>query len=217
MVLVSPSLLSANLTNLKQEIEKLENAGVDSLHIDVMDGHFVPNLTFGPVLIKWVKKNTKLKLDVHLMITNAEDTIDSYIDAGADMLTIHYEACRHPHRLLSYIRSKGLKAGIALNPGTHEMVLEYLLTEIDLVLVMSVNPGFSGQKFIESSVCKIESIKKMFQANKKDCLIAVDGGINQNTALTCIKAGASMLVCGSYLFEHNDYEGKVQSLKKLKA
>jgi len=214
MVLVSPSLLSADFLCLEKEIKDLEAAGADLLHIDVMDGHFVPNLTFGPVIIKTIKKITKLPLDVHLMITNAEHCLDDYIHSGAAYLTIHQESVTHIHRTLAYIKSKNVKAGLALNPSTDHNVVNYLLDVLDLVLVMSVNPGFSGQTFLPTMLNKISALKNTFN-NKSNCLIAVDGGLNLQNAQKCVTAGAHMLVCGSHIFSNPNYQSVIKSLQSL--
>lgn len=215
MALVSSSLLSANFLFLQQEIKALEQAGTDFLHIDVMDGHFVPNLTFGPNLVKSIKKITNLPLDVHLMITNAEHCLDQYIDSGADYLTLHQEALYHPHRALSYIKSKNIKAGIALNPSTSPQTINYILDLLDIVLVMSVNPGFGGQNFLPSSLIKMTEIKTIINQKNHDCKIAIDGGINWQTAQKCIDNHADILVCGSYIFSHTNYKEPIQKLKML--
>ncbi len=214
MVLVSPSMLSANFLCLEKEIKDLEAAGADLLHIDVMDGHFVPNLSFGPVIIKAIKKVTKLPLDVHLMITNAENYIDEYIDSGANYLTIHQEGVTHVHRTLEYIKNKNVKAGLALNPSTDHSVVNYVLDVLDLVLVMSVNPGFSGQNFLPNMLDKISALKNIF-INKSNCLIAIDGGINLQNAQKCVNAGAGMIVCGSYIFSNPNYQSVIKSLHAL--
>ena len=214
MVLVSPSMLSANFLCLEKEIKDLEAAGADLLHIDVMDGHFVPNLSFGPVIIKAIKKVTKLPLDVHLMITNAENYIDEYIDSGASYLTIHQEGVTHIHRTLSYIKNKNVKAGLALNPSTDHTVVNYILDVLDMVLVMSVNPGFSGQNFIPSMLDKVSALKNTF-TNKSNCLIAIDGGINLQNAQKCVDAGVGMIVCGSHIFSNSNYQSVIKALQAL--
>ncbi|HXW53281.1 MAG TPA: ribulose-phosphate 3-epimerase, partial [Myxococcota bacterium] len=199
MVLIAPSILSANFLHLEQEIKAIVEAGADFIHIDVMDGHFVPNLTMGPVIIEAIKRVTSVPLDVHLMINNPSCYLESYVESGADLLTIHVESSIHLERDLALIRSRGAKAGVALNPSTHERVLDYVINEVDLVLVMSVNPGFSGQTFLPSAVKKIAQIKGMLKAaHNTKCIISVDGGINEGTAASCVKAGATCLVSGSY-------------------
>ena len=206
---ISPSILSADFSILKEEIEKITDA--DYIHIDVMDGNFVPNLTFGAKLIKDIKKYTNKPFDVHLMVNNPENYINSMVDAGADIITIHYESCIHVDRVLDTIKKNGVKAGLTLVPSTHENVLTYLLDKLDLILVMSVNPGFGGQKFIYSQLDKIKSIKKMIE--NKPIEIEVDGGINEDTAKLAIEAGADVLVAGSYVFGANNYN---EAIKKLK-
>ncbi len=210
MVKISPSILSADFSILKEEIQKLEEA--DYIHIDVMDGNFVPNLTFGPKLVKDIRKYTDKIFDVHLMVNNPENYIDSMADAGADIITIHYESCIHIDRVITRIKDKGLKAGLTLVPSTNENVLQYLLDKIDLILVMSVNPGFGGQKFLYSQLDKIRNIKKMI--GNRNIEIEVDGGINEETYKQVIEAGADVLVAGSYVFNSNDYNEAIRKLKK---
>lgn len=210
MVRISPSILSADFSILKEEIQKLEEA--DYIHIDVMDGNFVPNLTFGPKLVKDIRKYTDKIFDVHLMVNNPENYIDSMADAGADIITIHYESCIHIDRVITRIKDKGLKAGLTLVPSTNENVLQYLLDKIDLILVMSVNPGFGGQKFLYSQLDKIRNIKKMI--GNRNIEIEVDGGINEETYKQVIEAGADVLVAGSYVFNSNDYNEAIRKLKK---
>lgn len=210
MVKISPSILSADFSILKEEIQKLEEA--DYIHIDVMDGNFVPNLTFGPKLVKDIRKYTDKIFDVHLMVNNPENYIDSMVDAGADIITIHYESCIHIDRVITRIKDKGLKAGLTLVPSTNENVLQYLLDKIDLILVMSVNPGFGGQKFLYSQLDKIRNIKKMI--GNRNIEIEVDGGINEETYKQVIEAGADVLVAGSYVFNSNDYNEVIRKLKK---
>lgn len=216
MTLIAPSILSANLLSLHAEIAALEKAGADRIHIDVMDGVFVPNLTFGPVLIKALKGATTLPLDVHLMIDNPERSLDHYIQAGADILTIHAESCVHLDRALDYIKSQKVKAGVALNPATHESALEYVIDKLDQVLVMSVNPGFSGQHFLHSAINKIKAIKAMLvRSHNTQCIISVDGGINEKTATKTVVAGANCLVAGSFIFSAKDYALAIRALKSL--
>lgn len=211
MVKIAPSILSADFSILEREIKNVEQAGADYLHIDVMDGHFVPNLTFGPCLVKSIRKCTSIPFDVHLMITNPDDFIDAFIEAGADIVTVHAEAVGHLDRTLQHIKKSGKKAGVSLNPATNESVLKYVMDKLDLVLVMSVNPGFGGQKFIESQLEKIIAVKKMIGG--KNIEIEVDGGINMNTALLCREAGADVLVAGNAVFAAENYKKAIESLR----
>jgi ribulose-phosphate 3-epimerase len=214
MIIISPSILSANFLQLEQEIKAIEEAGADRIHIDVMDGVFVPNLTIGPGIIKAIKKVCQIPLDVHLMIQKPETVIDTYIDSGADYLTIHVESCIHLERALFAIKSKNIKAGVALNPSTHEYALSYVIADLDLVLVMSVNPGFSGQVFLSSVLKKISAIKNMLkECGNTKCEISVDGGINEKTARSVVKAGASCLVAGSFVFQSPDYREAIERLR----
>lgn len=213
MVLVAPSILSADFLRLGEEVDALILGGADYLHVDVMDGHFVPNLTIGPPVVKAIKERSTIPLDVHLMISNAEDTVDDYLNAGADQIIVHVEACRHSDRLIRYIKDKGARAGVSLNPDTHENAIEYLLPELDVVLVMSVNPGFSGQSFILSTVSKIKAIRKMIDTLKRPCRLSVDGGINAETRDQVVDAGATMLVAGNYILKSADYKKAIHLLK----
>jgi ribulose-phosphate 3-epimerase len=212
-MLIAPSLLSADFLNLGKEISSLEKAGADFLHIDVMDGHFVPNLTMGPPIIKAIKKATRVPLDVHLMIKNAEKYIELYTKSGADYLTIHCESVIHLDRAIEHIKACGKKAGVALNPATHESALAYIIDKVDLVLVMSVNPGFSGQKFLPSVLKKVSAIKSMLKdCGNEQCIISMDGGITDQNAGLCKKAGADMLVSGSYILS-SEYKKTIDSLR----
>jgi ribulose-phosphate 3-epimerase len=210
MVNIAPSILSADLSNLEKEIKDLEQAGADMIHIDVMDGHFVPNLTFGPTLISSIRKHTTLPFDVHLMIDQPEKYISDYASAGADFLTIHPEATLHLDRTIRTITDLGIKAGVALLPTSTTNILDYIIDEIDLILVMSVNPGFGGQNFMPNQLDKISKLAKLIK--NKDIYLSVDGGINQDTGKDCIHAGANMLVSGSYIFK-GDYKKQIESLR----
>ncbi len=211
MVKIAPSILSADFGRLSEEIVALEKAGADLIHLDIMDGNYVPNLTFGAGVVKALRPQSKLPFDVHLMVNNPDEMIPWFIAAGADIITVHAEACRHLDKTLSTIRSYGLKAGVSLNPATPENVLEYVLDKLDLVLVMSVNPGFGGQKFIESSLQKIARIKEMIAG--KEIELEVDGGINPLTAARCISAGADILVAGTSVFAGGEYARNIEALR----
>ena len=211
MVKIAPSILSADFGRLREEIVALEKAGADLIHLDIMDGNYVPNLTFGAGVVKALRPQSKLPFDVHLMVNNPDEMIPWFIAAGADIITVHAEACRHLDKTLSTIRSYGLKAGVSLNPATPENVLEYVLDKLDLVLVMSVNPGFGGQKFIESSLQKIARIKEMIAG--KEIELEVDGGINPLTAARCISAGADILVAGTSVFAGGEYARNIEALR----
>jgi ribulose-phosphate 3-epimerase len=200
-ILIAPSILSADFSDLKNEIKKVEEAGADWIHVDVMDGTFVPNITIGAPVVKCIRQITKLPLDVHLMIVDPDKHIKDFADAGADIITVHSETCTHLERTISYIKSHGCKAGVSFNPHTPVDSLKYILEIIDLVLIMTVNPGFGGQSFISSVVPKISEVKKMFQdANLTDKFIEVDGGINTKTAPIVRSAGANVLVAGNAIY-----------------
>lgn len=213
MVKISPSILSADFSKLGEEIEKVDRAGADFIHIDVMDGSFVPNITFGMPVIKSIRNKTEKVFDVHLMIDNPSNYIDDFILAGADIITIHYEAERHIDRAIQYIKSKGVKAAVALNPGTPTYVLKDIIKELDMVLIMSVNPGFGGQKFISYSIDKIKEVKEMSKGINESLLIQVDGGVDKNNAKALIEAGANVLVAGSAVFGNGKLEENISSLR----
>jgi len=211
--LISPSILSADFARLGEEVRAIDAAGADWIHVDVMDGHFVPNLTVGPPIVESLKKVTKLPLDVHLMITNADAFIPEFAEAGADYLTVHVEACPHLHRTIQSIKERGVKAGVTLNPATPFALLQEILGEVDLVLIMSVNPGFGGQAFIPSVLKKITEARKMLDQIKSHALLEVDGGVKVENAREIVAAGATALVAGSAIFSQPDYTATIAAMR----
>jgi len=211
VIRIAPSILSADSSRLGQEIATVEAAGADQIHVDVMDGHFVPNLTIGPPVIKWIRKTTHLPLDVHLMIEDPDRSLADYREAGADALTVHVEACPHLHRTLQRIRELGARAGVALNPATPISSLECILDDVDLILVMSVNPGFGGQRFIESSYQKLRELTQLLGPRRVER--SVDGGVKVENCRALAEAGATTLVVGSAIFEASDPAGVIRHMR----
>jgi ribulose-phosphate 3-epimerase len=214
MIKIAPSILSADFMKLGEEIKAAEEAGADMLHIDIMDGHFVPNITIGPFIVESIRKITSLPLDVHLMIEKPDAYLKDFIKAGADYLTVHLEASVHLHRTVQWIKEGGVKAGVSLNPATPVWGLEHVLPDIHLVLLMSVNPGFGGQKFISQVIDKIRTLKRFIEEKGLATLIEVDGGINIDNAKDTASAGADILVMGSAFFNSNDYKETMKRVKE---
>lgn len=210
---IAPSILSADFGRLADEVRAVEQAGADWIHVDVMDGRFVPNITIGPVVVRAVRQATSLPLDVHLMIVEPEKYLDAFAEAGADLLSVHVEACSHLHRTVQHIRGLGKKAGVVLNPHTPEDSIRYVLEDVDLVLVMSVNPGFGGQAFIPAVLPKLRMLRAMIDATGRDIDLEVDGGIGANTAEQVVAAGARVLVAGSAVFQKEDYAAAIRAIR----
>ncbi len=215
MIKIAPSILSADFLRLGEEIKAAEAAGADLLHVDIMDGHFVPNITIGPFIVDAIHKNTSLPLDVHLMIEEPDKYVSDFIQAGAGFLTVHYEASIHLHRTIQMIKERGIKAGVSINPSTPIWSLEDILPDIDLVLLMSVNPGFGGQDFIPQTVDKLKTLKSLLREKGLSPIIEVDGGIKLDNLHTVVSAGADILVMGSAFFHSTDYETVVKKFRQI--
>ncbi|MCZ2258831.1 ribulose-phosphate 3-epimerase [Sporosarcina sp. G11-34] len=214
MIKIAPSILAADFSKLAEEVKEVEAAGAELIHIDVMDGHFVPNITMGAIVVEALRPITKLPLDVHLMIENPDMYIEQFANAGADYITVHVETCKHLHRTLQFIQSKGVKSGVVLNPHTPIETIMHVLDEIDLVLFMTVNPGFGGQKFIHSVIPKIKQLSEIIRERNLPIEIEIDGGINEETIIPCVEAGATIFVAGSAIYNEVDRAAALQRIKK---
>jgi len=215
MKYIAPSILSADFSRLGEEIKAVEAAGADWIHVDVMDGHFVPNITIGPMIVKAVRKVTRLPIDVHLMIENPDRFIQGFAKAGASLISVQVEICTHLHRTIHLIRECGCRSGAVLNPATPASALEWILEDLDFVLIMSVNPGFGGQKFIQSALQKTRDMRRWIQSKNLPTLIEIDGGVNETTILEISEAGADVFVAGSAIFGSQDYGKTISTLKQI--
>ncbi len=213
--LIAPSVLSCDFANVQRDVEMINNSKADWFHIDIMDGVFVPNISFGFPVLKSIKKHAKKTIDVHLMIVNPDQYVEEFAKSGADVLTVHYEACPHLHRTIQLIHSFGMKAGVALNPHTNVSVLENIIEDLDMVLIMSVNPGFGGQKFIENAIKKVKQTKSLIENTNSKAIIEVDGGVNLDTGKRLIDTGADVLVAGSFIFNSPNPIETISQLKEI--
>lgn len=214
MIKLAPSILSADFARLLEDVKKVENAGCEYLHIDVMDGHFVPNITLGPGIVKSLRKDVNMVFDAHLMIENPDAYIKDFVDAGADLITVHQEACIHLHRTIQNIKSYNIKAGVAINPATSIESIKHVLPLVDMVLIMTVNPGFGGQSFIESMIVKIKELKDIINKQNLNIDIQVDGGVKPDNIKKVVQAGANIIVAGSAIFNSDDIESTVKLLRE---
>ncbi|AST92098.1 ribulose-phosphate 3-epimerase [Sutcliffiella cohnii] len=213
MIKIAPSILSADFANLEREIKDVEQGGADYIHVDVMDGHFVPNITIGPLIVEAARRSTTIPLDVHLMIESPDQYIESFVKAGADIITVHVEACTHLHRTIQHIKSFGIKAGVVLNPATPVETIKHIIKDVDLVLLMTVNPGFGGQAFIHEVLPKIKEVVQLVKENSLDVEIEVDGGVNEETARLCVEAGANVLVAGSAIYNQQNRKEAIELIR----
>ncbi|MDX5476258.1 MAG: ribulose-phosphate 3-epimerase [Bacillaceae bacterium] len=213
MIKIAPSILSANFAKLGEEIKDVELGGADYIHVDVMDGHFVPNITIGPLIVEAIKPITTLPLDVHLMIDNPDEYIPAFAKAGANIISIHVETCRHLHRTIQLIKSHGVKAGVVLNPATPVSLIKHIIRDVDLVLLMTVNPGFGGQAFISDVLPKIKEVASYVRENGLSVEIEVDGGVNEETAKLCVEAGANVLVAGSAIYNKPNRKEAIEKIR----
>ncbi|WP_416150997.1 ribulose-phosphate 3-epimerase [Salipaludibacillus sp. HK11] len=216
MIKIAPSILAANFSKLGEDIKEVEEGGADYIHVDVMDGHFVPNITIGPLVVEAIRPLTKLPLDVHLMIENPDKFIPSFVKAGADIISVHVEACPHLHRTIHMVKDLGVKVGVVLNPASSVDTIKHVIDDVDLVLLMTVNPGFGGQSFIEPVMTKVKEVKELVDISGRDIDIEIDGGVNVETAKLCIDAGANVLVAGSAVYGKEDRKKAIESIRQAR-